>query len=129
MENWEVQEMKDDLAILEYEIEGTRECELLKKARNYINDLEKMLVETAKDKVTKLTPIQLNDMKKYEYMKIKDLKGIIAKGVWVWLETSNELEPIYFETRTIDKLVDEGYGEYEIKEIKSYKNIINITIK
>ena len=62
-------------------------------------------------------------------MKIKDLKGIIAKGVWVWAETSNDLEPIYFETRTIDKLVDEGYGEYEIKEIKSYKNIINIIIE
>ncbi|WP_024614654.1 hypothetical protein [Clostridium sp. Ade.TY] len=85
MENWEVQEMKDDLSILEYEMEGTRECELLKKACNYINDLEKMLVETAKDEdraikllkesgyiVTKLTPRQLNDMKKCEECSCND---------------------------------------------------------
>lgn len=50
MEHWEVQEMKDDLAILEYEMEGTRDCEVLKKARNYINDLEEKLVKVAKDK-------------------------------------------------------------------------------
>lgn len=50
MENWEVQEMKDNLAILEYEMEGTRECEVLKKARNYINDLEEMLIKVAEGK-------------------------------------------------------------------------------
>lgn len=48
MENWEIQEMKDDLAILEYEMKGTREGKVLKKARNYINDLEKRIVEIAK---------------------------------------------------------------------------------
>lgn len=49
MENWEAQGMKDDLTILEYELEGTRECELIKNTRSYINDLEKMLVKVAVD--------------------------------------------------------------------------------
>lgn len=85
MENWEIQEMVDNLAILEHEMKGTRDYDVIKKARNYINDLEKRIVEIAEDEdraikllkengyiVTKLTPRQLNDMKKCEECSCND---------------------------------------------------------
>jgi len=79
MENWEIQSMKDDLYNLGYELEGTRDGDTVKKAWEYINDLEKNLVKVANSKerakkilieegyvVTKLTKGQLEDARKCE---------------------------------------------------------------
>lgn len=47
MENYEVSEIKDDLAMLEYQFEGSRDGDTLAKAFHYINYLEERLVEIA----------------------------------------------------------------------------------
>lgn len=47
MENWEIQSMKDDLYMLGYELQETRDGEMLSKVINYIDYLEEKLVEIA----------------------------------------------------------------------------------
>lgn len=50
MENYEIQEMKDDLYNLSYELEGCRDGNTIRKALEYINELEDKLCEIASDK-------------------------------------------------------------------------------
>lgn len=50
MENWEIQSMKDDLSLLGYEFEGTRDGDTIKKTCEYINYLEEKLIKLANDK-------------------------------------------------------------------------------
>lgn len=57
-------------------------------------------------------------------MKLEDLKGIILKGVFIY----NDFEILEYDKLTIDELIKKGYGSEEVKEIKSYKNVINITV-
>lgn len=79
MKNWEVQEMKDNLVLLKYELEGTRDGKTLANAFSYINDLEERLYKIANDKdratkllkengyaVKRLTKGQIEDCKKCE---------------------------------------------------------------
>ena len=79
MENWKVQEMKDNLVLLKYELEGTRDGKTLASAFNYINNLEERLDKIANDKdkaiklleengysVKQLTKGQIEDCKKCE---------------------------------------------------------------
>lgn len=47
MENWEIQSMKDDLVMLGYVLQETRDGEILYKAFRYINYLEERLAEIA----------------------------------------------------------------------------------
>ncbi|MEM4261186.1 MAG: hypothetical protein QXG00_08130 [Candidatus Woesearchaeota archaeon] len=47
MENHEINSMKDDLYMLGYELQETRDGEMLSKVINYINNLEEKLVEIA----------------------------------------------------------------------------------
>lgn len=58
MENWEIQEMKDDLYLLGYELEGSREGDTVHKAWNYINELEEKLVEVANSKERAINLLQ-----------------------------------------------------------------------
>lgn len=57
-------------------------------------------------------------------MKLEDLKGIISKGVFIY----NDFEILEYDKLTIDELIKKGYGSEEVKEIKSYKNVINIIV-
>ena len=50
MENYEINEMKDDLVMLEHQFEGSRDGDTLAKAFHYINYLEERLVEIANSK-------------------------------------------------------------------------------
>lgn len=50
MENWEIQSMKDDMAILSDNFKGTEVGITFEKALSYINDLEELLVEVANSK-------------------------------------------------------------------------------
>lgn len=49
MENYEVNEIKDDLAMLKYQFEGSRDGDVLAKAFHYINYLEEKLVSASND--------------------------------------------------------------------------------
>lgn len=70
--NYETREMKDDLSLLAWELEG-RDKELLNKTLKYIEELEHKLIEISSDKnnAKKL----LNDN---EYLVIKPTKDQIA---------------------------------------------------
>lgn len=57
-------------------------------------------------------------------MKLEDLKGIILKGVFIY----NNFEILEYDKLTLDELIKKGYGSEEVKEIKSYKNVINIIV-
>ena len=50
MENYEVNEIKDDLVMLESQFEDSRDGDVLAKAFHYINYLEEKLINIAKDK-------------------------------------------------------------------------------
>lgn len=73
LENWEIQSMKDDLYNLGYELEGTRDGDTVKKAWEYINDLEKNLVKVAnsKERAKEL-------LREKGYLIIKPTKGQLA---------------------------------------------------
>jgi len=79
MENYEVNEIKDDLVILESMLEGSRDGDVLAKAFHYINYLEEKLVDITNNEeraikiliengyvVKKLTVDQLKDAKECE---------------------------------------------------------------
>lgn len=74
MENYEINEIKDDLVMLESQFEGSRDGDVLAKAFHYISYLEKKLVSIANDTerakkllrendyvITKLSKGQLED--------------------------------------------------------------------
>ena len=50
MENYEVNEIKDDLVMLESQFEGSRDGDVLAKAFHYINYLEEKLVDISSNK-------------------------------------------------------------------------------
>lgn len=79
MENYEVNQIKDDLVTLEFLLEGSRDGDVIAKAFHYINYLEEKLVDIANNEqraikllikkdyiVTKLTKGQLEDAKECE---------------------------------------------------------------
>ena len=79
MENYEVNQIKDDLVTLEFLLEGSRDGDVIAKAFHYINYLEEKLVDIANDEkraikiliengyvVKKLTVGQLKDAKECE---------------------------------------------------------------
>lgn len=88
MENWEVQEMKDDLVILGYGLKGTRENKTLKKAFDYINDLEKRIVEIAKDEDRAIKLLKENG---YEVIKKTALKSLDLDDECYLFETLDDL--------------------------------------
>ena len=72
MENYEVNEIKDGLAVLEHQFEGSRDGDVLAKAFHYINYLEEKLVNIANDKERAIELLNKND-----YAVIKKSKGMI----------------------------------------------------
>ena len=79
MENYEVNEIKDDLVMLESQFEGSSDGDVLAKAFHYINYLEEKLVDIANNEKRAIKLLVEND-----YAVIKKSKGM--------LEDENECE-------------------------------------
>jgi hypothetical protein len=79
MENYEVNEIKDDLVMLESQFEGSSDGDVIAKAFHYINYLEEKLVDIANDEKRAIKLLIEND-----YAVIKKSKGM--------LEDENECE-------------------------------------
>ena len=72
MENYEVNEIKDDLVMLESQFEDSRDGDVLAKAFHYINYLEEKLINIAKDKDRAIKLLREND-----YVVIKKSKSML----------------------------------------------------
>lgn len=79
MENYEVNQIKDDLVTLEFLLEGSRDGEVIAKAFHYINYLEEKLVDMANNEQRAIKLLREKD-----YAVIKKSKGM--------LEDENECE-------------------------------------
>lgn len=62
-------------------------------------------------------------------MLIKDLKGILVSKAKLMYEKFGDYEYELNEAFSIAELIEKGYGENKIKEIFTYRCILNIVIE